>query len=588
MWRRRPEQNITADTTINSLRLGGSTAGTAAVGVPITLGSNTLTLNSGAIYSNASSATTFTGGSLFFGPGGTGDAFITVFGQTLTISSSIHASSLTKSGNNTLILSGPTSFSSPTYINQGAVQVSANNQLGPAVILGSNLLGNGSGGFGGSVRLTGNVSYNIPLTISSGFAAISATSLGALDSASGNNTWSGLITLTGNGLNSNERQLNSISVESGSTLVASGMIVEGGSTSIGLVKTGPGTLVLTGAQPNTFTELFRQFGGLIILEKDAALGTSNPLIVDGNFIQNSTIGTLAFRAPASSPGGFNYATREVLNLNGVGLNGMGNLDNLSGANSFGGNVALGPGFTVGSFFGCAIGVSVGSLELDGQIDSTTTALRDLVKTGPGDLILAGDSNVAVVNSFNVAMPSGSISQVNAGRMIMRGGGTVPSGISTIYVSPGAAFTFDDSTGVSNSHLTASTSVNLSGGDFQLLGSPTTTINQSFTQFTNSQVASLTVVGSGATTTLSLTSLPRTSVYNTYVLRGFNGSSTFIDLSDTSGLVGGTGAAGTAQQPIIPFAAGGRVGVGIGKRIRDGERRTCEAAERGRVWHTDQR
>ncbi len=305
-------QTLTGNTTINAVRFGGSTAGTVSLGTSITLGSNMLTLNSGAIYANESSASNFTGGTLAFGPGGTGEAFITVFGQSLSLNTTVQASSLTKSGTGTLVLNGTNNFSGTTYINQGTVQVAGNNELGNGVVVGSNLISASTAAFGGSLQLTGNVSYNLPLTISDSYTAgLAAGSQGGLDSLSGSNTWSGTITLTGNGLNSNERQLNTISAQTGSTLVLSGQIVEGGTTSIGVAKTGLGTLVLTGTQPNTLTELFRQFGGTIIVEKDGAFGTTNPLIIDGNFIQNGTANTLAFaERPSSGSSGYNYATER--------------------------------------------------------------------------------------------------------------------------------------------------------------------------------------------------------------------------------------------------------------------------------------
>src|SRR5205085_11340656 len=122
----------------------------------------------------------------------------------------------------------------------------------------------------------------------------------------------------------------------GATLTLPGVIQNQGAVTASLAKSGDGDVVLTGASPNTFSNLTRVYGGRLILEKNGALGTAgDPVAATGNTFQlagsNSTI---AFRAPASSPAGFNYSTVEWINLDGNGAGGLGQLDNLGGANTF--------------------------------------------------------------------------------------------------------------------------------------------------------------------------------------------------------------------------------------------------------------
>src|SRR5439155_18902232 len=127
------------------------------------------------------------------------------------------------------------------------------------------------------------------------------------------NSWVRTITLNGTGNNGGDSLTNQIGATAG-TLVLSGVIQSGAGGT--WAKTGNGDVVLTGASPNTYNNLTRIFGGRLIIEKNGALGTTgDPLSATGNTFQlagsNSTI---AFRAPVSSPAGFNYSNAEWVNL----------------------------------------------------------------------------------------------------------------------------------------------------------------------------------------------------------------------------------------------------------------------------------
>ena len=161
------------------------------------------------IETDASSNSAITGGTLTFGIATPGEAIIdvqynastTTAGDqnNLTISSAINATSLTKDGDNALILTGTNNFSGTTYLNRGRLLVTQNNQLGSGVVI-------GNGGqqtaytqnyqASGSLSLDANgLNYNIPLTIGGATSNQAGSFVGSLDSqANFTNTWSGNIT----------------------------------------------------------------------------------------------------------------------------------------------------------------------------------------------------------------------------------------------------------------------------------------------------------------------------------------------------------------------------------------------------------
>ena len=124
-----------------------------------------------------------------------------------------------------------------------------------------------------------------------------------------------------------------------------GVIKNGTTRGSGFHTTGLGDIVLTGASPNTFTSLVRPIGGRIIVEKNGAFGPGTPVNEQLGVLMTTagtvSTATIAFRAPASSPGGFHYSNFEWLGLGGTGVNNDGvMLQNLGGANTFSGGVSF--------------------------------------------------------------------------------------------------------------------------------------------------------------------------------------------------------------------------------------------------------
>jgi autotransporter-associated beta strand protein len=198
--------------------------------------------------------------------------------------------------------------------------------------------------------------------------------------------------------------------------------MQNGSAASTWVKTGAGDVVLTGSSPNSYTGLTRLFGGWLIIEKNGALGgAGSDSVASGNFFQNSlSASTLAFRAPATSPSGYSYTTWEVLNTEGLGNGGLGQIDNLGGANTFAGAIALG-GPTVAGIIQSNIGVSVGSLEVAGGLYARgSTGVRNISKTGVGKLVLSGTGATAATNNPIVVPLDGSSFTITAGAVDLRG------------------------------------------------------------------------------------------------------------------------------------------------------------------------
>jgi autotransporter-associated beta strand protein len=338
----------------------------------------------------------------------------------LRVALPISNGNLTKEGLGTLELTGNNAgFTGIVTINNGYLLLSANNQLGASGVTTGQTTTTG-----GTVRLSGsNLVYNVPLTIGGAGNSVTLSTAGALENVSGNNTWSGPITLAGDQGNINQPKLNQIYAAAGTTLTLSGVISNPQSIAATWAKTGDGDVVLTGASPNTYTNLTRVFGGRLIIEKDGALGSAGGNSATGNtFMLGSAANTIAFRAPAGSSG-LNYNTVEWIHTDSTGVTGFGQIDNLGGNNVFAGHIGLGGSSAGGTLKNSSIGVTAGSLEIKGGLyarSTTGSEPRNIAKSGPGTLILSGDSGVAPANTQDAFLASGTAFNINDGTVLLKG------------------------------------------------------------------------------------------------------------------------------------------------------------------------
>lgn len=383
---------------------------------------------------------------------------------------------LTKNGLGTMQLGGMNALTGLVTINDGILRVTGNNQLGSAgVVTTMTVVGTGSGGsgHGGTLQLSGNVNYDLPLTIGggglNGVSTTASGSTGALDNLSGDNTWMGNVTLAGTGANGTDPLENQIGA-AGGTLRIYGVIQDAAGVSATWGKPGNGDVVLGGAGANTYTGLTRVFGGRLILQKDGALGAAGSSSgATGNTFQNAgSASTIAFSAPSGS-GGLNYNTFEVINTNGTGAPGYGQVDNLNGNNTFAGQMAL-DGPTSGTFHEASIGVSSGSLNVTGGIFARGNdgAPRSITKLGSGTLILSGDGGTATANPLVLPL-AGSRFQVNGGMVELRGPSLTTAnlpGVTNWTVARGATLQ------ASSGRFSTGTVAVSAGGQFQLTGGST--------------------------------------------------------------------------------------------------------------------
>ncbi len=402
---------------------------------------SSLTINGTGIVNNSSNAPIFTGGG-----------------------------ALVKVGSGTLTLAGSNSYSGGTSFNGGIVAVTSDANLGtgPLSFNGGTLqaggitsskaitLNAGGGTFSGSTGTTSSLTGAI-----SGVGAFTKSGNGIL-TLSGNNTYSGSTTVSAGTLRAgsasafsqnsafvvtNVLDLNGQSSTVGSLAGLNGTVKNNGGTSailtaggngsdtaftgtltdgnstLGLTKTGVGTMILAGA--NTYTGGTTISGGT--LQIGAGIGGS----IVGNVIDN---GNLAFHRSDAVTFSGNVSGTGTLNQNGP------ETLTLKGANSYsGGTFVSGDGtLSVDSDTELgAVGDGIGGITLQGgelltTVNGFSTARTIDVTSGQGDEILAA-ANSTTATYTGVISDAGllEIGEVgdapNAGTVVLTGNNTYSGG-----------------------------------------------------------------------------------------------------------------------------------------------------------------
>jgi autotransporter-associated beta strand protein len=156
-------------------------------------------------------------------------------------------------------------------------------------------------------------------------------------------------------------------------------------TSQGLVKFGPGTLVLSGNNGTTLGGPVTVDAGTLYAQSGGALGSGSVTVAEG--------ASLALQ----SAGGFTLGNTGAITLNGTGVGGSGALANSGGNNSLG-NVTLASN--------SQINVASGSLTL-GPVQGSSYSLT---KAGTGTLVLASSSDGSFPSL--VALTAGALNLQN--------------------------------------------------------------------------------------------------------------------------------------------------------------------------------
>ena len=160
---------------------------------------------------------------------------------------------ITKNGDGTLVLGKNNLFQGLVTLNQGTINLRANNALG-STDAGTIAT------YGTAIQLQGNITVPENMAIRSGGMGFSFSSMGAIRSVGGNNEITGVVSMLDHG---------SIGVDSGSTLKISGAImVEPGVSDGGLTKFGAGSLEITGTADNAITGQTTVLQGTLYLNKD--------------------------------------------------------------------------------------------------------------------------------------------------------------------------------------------------------------------------------------------------------------------------------------------------------------------------------
>ncbi len=238
----------------NNSYSGGTTidSGTIQAGSSTALGSGGLTMNGGTLNMNAYSLSIgdLSGNSGAIQDSGYGAVTLTVgsdntsttYGGLLLYTYPDYALSLTKVGTGVLTLTGSNTYTGVTTINAGALNIQNANALSPNS-------SHATVNSGGALQLQGGISFAaVPLTLN----GTGLSNGGALENVSGNNTYSGGITL------GSATRINS---DSGTLTISSS--ITGGN--FGLTIGGAGNTLFSAAIPSTVTTLTKDGSGILIL-----------------------------------------------------------------------------------------------------------------------------------------------------------------------------------------------------------------------------------------------------------------------------------------------------------------------------------
>jgi autotransporter-associated beta strand protein len=295
-------------------------------------------------------------------------------------------------GNGEVTLTGANSFGGTTAVGGGVLSVGNDSALGAAdgtPATGTFLVSTANGGTGGNIELEGPTSTS-PVHVGNEYLDLASTGAEAeppggftprapsqrqFDSDTDGNSWAGPIVLDTVGINTT-----TFYTVAGTSLTLTGPV--SGDAGNGLVKEGPGTLVLgggdVGSQANTYAGLTIVNGGTLTLAKSTALGATRPVASGSDTLLT---GSARLALTADRNGNPIAVGAEGLSVSGPA--GMVRLENVSGNNSFAGPIQLATAATV------QVDNAADTLTLTGVIGGTKT--NGLTKQGAGTLALAANN-----------------------------------------------------------------------------------------------------------------------------------------------------------------------------------------------------
>lgn len=375
----------------------------------------------------------------------------------LTVNATINSGSFIKEGTGTMTITSNNSYTGTTVVNHGILNIQDSNALGAHGT--SDVASGTTVGSGAALQLEKNAT-----DLAVGAEALSLNGSGynnadgALRNVSGNNSWSGTVTLAGNAR---------INTETGSSLAMTGdftattqtlTVGGGGDTTLsgaigtgtgGIIKDGGGTLTLSGLATNSFSGGLNVQDGTVILNKTAGLnatGTGSVTVGDGTGSANSAVVQLS-------------QSNQIADSAAVTINQDGKLD-LNGNNETIGSLAGTGAGTLALGSGALIVGNANSTSYSGAITGTSTA--SLTKQGTGTLSLSGDinfgGNVTVTGTAgNTLAFSGNIPSI-AGEL------TLGAGSKLVLNLTGAMHTLT----IDTLHITGNTTIDFGASSNSIL------------------------------------------------------------------------------------------------------------------------
>jgi len=346
------------------------------------------------------------------------------------------STSFAKTGTGTLLLTGANTYQGATDIQQGIV-IAQNNtalgQVGPS--LGS-LDNSTTVQSGAQLQLQGG------LTVGSETLTLSGSGVGgtgALRSVSGTNTWNGFVRLAAD---------SRIHADAGSTLNitnpngVNSSILNGTAAGRNLIFGGDGNIAVNGAIGANVANVTKEGDGMLTLAGNNAY-TGATAVTDGIVRITHNSGLSGTGATVSAGAALQFAQNASNNdinvaaigatISGTGVSGGGAIQNVTGSNTYAGNITLAANSSITANSGSALTLSgsvtgagyaletggSGNLTYSGAIGGSGTTVT---KVGTGTMTLAGAS----ANTFtgNLAVNEGTVNLNKTAGVNAAGGNVV--------------------------------------------------------------------------------------------------------------------------------------------------------------------